>query len=239
MAAFQTPALMAPSACTSRAGRGGRGKRPPQFFPLPTLPWRFTFPERLEGAHGLDHRSSRAPCWRPSRCPGVQPVPPGNGLRLGVMELSFRFTEGAWQIRLSPSEKLVLLVLSHHADDSGRCWPSMVRICAMTGLARSTVKGAVRALIGYGLLRREAGAGRGHTSVYTLKGSIAGPFSRKGSATAIKGPDYYTKKGQPPAPEPKENIQELTIRARARENQPQPKIWCNVCGSLYARCKCQ
>jgi hypothetical protein len=45
----------------------------------------------------------------------------------------------AWAQSVSSTEKLVLLCLADHADQAGRCWPSLTRIQERTGLARSTV----------------------------------------------------------------------------------------------------
>ena len=42
--------------------------------------------------------------------------------------------------------KPVLVALSEHADDSGRCWPSLSRLADMTGYDVRTVRRAVRAL---------------------------------------------------------------------------------------------
>ena len=48
--------------------------------------------------------------------------------------------------------KLVLCNLANHADENGRCWPSIRAIADETGLAASTVQEALRALERRGLI---------------------------------------------------------------------------------------
>ncbi len=52
----------------------------------------------------------------------------------------------AWSRAVPPAHKLVLLALAEHADPVGQCWPSIARLTADTGLARSTVVTALNAL---------------------------------------------------------------------------------------------
>ena len=53
--------------------------------------------------------------------------------------MSLTATRWAWSVAVRPSTKLVLLVLAEHADESGKCWPSITRLQQLTGLARSSV----------------------------------------------------------------------------------------------------
>ncbi len=52
----------------------------------------------------------------------------------------------AWAATLPAVEKLVLLCLADHADNSGRCWPSIARIGERCGLHRSSVIRSIKAL---------------------------------------------------------------------------------------------
>ena len=36
---------------------------------------------------------------------------------------------------LGPTERLVMLALADHADDDGKCYPSVLRLCERTGLS--------------------------------------------------------------------------------------------------------
>jgi len=60
--------------------------------------------------------------------------------------MSRRARDWAWGLSVTPPQKLVLLALSEHADDSGDCWPSLTRLSELTGLVRSTVVQALNAL---------------------------------------------------------------------------------------------
>jgi hypothetical protein len=94
------------------------------------------------------------------RCARFQPVPPSHsrprrfaqrrkasatarvsagGNDLGALEgiMSFRYLEGVriLKAKISHTQKLVLLMLSHHADNRGYCFPSIPRLaseCSMT-----------------------------------------------------------------------------------------------------------
>jgi DNA-binding MarR family transcriptional regulator len=75
---------------------------------------------------------------------------------LRFIELAFR------QERLSPVEVLVLVAVARHANNRGRCFPSVVQIAAMTELGVRTVKRALQGLEDEGLIerRRRYEAGR-------------------------------------------------------------------------------
>ncbi len=66
---------------------------------------------------------------------------------------------------LSPSARLVLLIVAQHADrNTGRnAWPSVARIAAASGYSRRTVQSALAELEADGLLIRQGKAFRGVT----------------------------------------------------------------------------
>lgn len=45
----------------------------------------------------------------------------------------------AWQIPVKSNQKLILLALSDHADDNGKCWPGIEGLAEKCGLSRSAV----------------------------------------------------------------------------------------------------
>jgi Helix-turn-helix domain len=73
----------------------------------------------------------------------------------------------AWQhielvreLALQPTPKLILFTLASRADDEGRCWPSIRKICQDTGLARRTVQLHLGQLAGRGAVVRDVRLGR-------------------------------------------------------------------------------
>ena len=68
-----------------------------------------------------------------------------------------------WAIsqKLPPSRKLVLLMLAHHADDEGCCFPGIATLCAETGHYRETVTDAIKKLEDDGLIEVTRIKGRG------------------------------------------------------------------------------
>jgi predicted transcriptional regulator len=73
---------------------------------------------------------------------------------------------------LGPHAVMVYLVLCRHANHrTKQCWPSIAHIVDLTGLARSTVKAALKSLYEAGLIDREERwdeAGDHTTNLYTL-----------------------------------------------------------------------
>ena len=60
--------------------------------------------------------------------------------------MSFEQTAWAWQQKITPSEKLVLLRLADRCDEDHECWPSVERIGKDTGLCSRTVRRALSKL---------------------------------------------------------------------------------------------
>jgi hypothetical protein len=74
----------------------------------------------------------------------------------------------AWSQFLPATAKLVLLALADHADDEGRCWPSLGRLEMMTGLNRSTITRALSTLDSALISRDRSDGGVGHSTRYQL-----------------------------------------------------------------------
>ncbi len=72
------------------------------------------------------------------------------------------------------SQKLIMLCLADHADDNGRCWPSISRISRLTRVSKRQVSRSLKSLVGKGELAYKPGDGRGHSSEYVilLKGDM-------------------------------------------------------------------
>jgi DNA-binding transcriptional MocR family regulator len=87
----------------------------------------------------------------------------------------------AWQhielvrdLALQPTSKLILFALATRADDGGRCWPSIRKLCQDTGLARRTVQLHLGQLAASGAVVREARSGRANGLRLELQ-VLAGP----------------------------------------------------------------
>jgi hypothetical protein len=60
--------------------------------------------------------------------------------------VSFALYRPAWALDLPPPAKLVLLAIVEHANDDGRCWPSVATLCRRTGLSERTVRREIHSL---------------------------------------------------------------------------------------------
>ncbi|WP_371932199.1 helix-turn-helix domain-containing protein, partial [Mameliella sp. MMSF_3537] len=94
---------------------------------------------------------------------------------------------------LDPYEKLVLLAMADHADDDGRCYPSIRRLCERTGMKERGTRNVIVRLCDKGLLTVDYGAGRAGSNLYTV---VTTP--RTGCSTPA--PDAPPSSGTPPAP---------------------------------------
>jgi hypothetical protein len=85
------------------------------------------------------------------------------------MAMSFQAMADVIKLRLPTNEKFILLMLANYADQDGKCWPSVERLAADTGLSESSVHRALNTLRSYsGLIGVELGGGRGNSSRYVL-----------------------------------------------------------------------
>lgn len=74
---------------------------------------------------------------------------------------------------LGPTERLIMLALADHADDAGRCYPSISRLCSRTGLAQRTVQTNIRKLQDQGYIRIIPSAGQGGANLYFVTATPA------------------------------------------------------------------
>jgi hypothetical protein len=70
---------------------------------------------------------------------------------------------------LGPTERLIMLSLADHADDQGRCYPSISRLCERTGLSERAVQSNIKALTAAGHLVVQANAGPSGCNVYFVR----------------------------------------------------------------------
>ena len=62
----------------------------------------------------------------------------------------------AWRCRgLTPALRCIVLALAEHADEEGRCWPSLTRLAELTEVDRRTVTRGLTELEDRGLMVRE------------------------------------------------------------------------------------
>ena len=69
--------------------------------------------------------------------------------------MSIEALSWAWEQKLKPGPKLVLLALADHADHEGVCWPGFDGLAAKTGMSRSTVIENVKQLVALELVTVE------------------------------------------------------------------------------------
>lgn len=86
--------------------------------------------------------------------------------------MSLKASTWAWSVPagtkgISPALKLLLVALADFADDGGRCWPSVPRLAAMTGLGERSVRRLLPDLVAAGLVAVEHQQGRNNR--YTLQ----------------------------------------------------------------------
>ena len=81
--------------------------------------------------------------------------------------MSVRIMSAVFDIQnITPTQKLILLCLADHADDAGRCYPSMRRLGDRTCLTERAVRKNLRDLEAGGYLRTIAGSGPSGCNVY-------------------------------------------------------------------------
>lgn len=66
--------------------------------------------------------------------------------------MSIKLMAAAWEMDLPQTEKMVLLCLCDHANDSGHCWPSASTIARKCSVTDRTVRRSIHALRDKGIL---------------------------------------------------------------------------------------
>ena len=102
----------------------------------------------------------------------------------GTADVSWEILRAAWEVELSPSDKLVLLSLADHAKNgNGQCWPSVARIVRRTGLSDRQVQRSTSSLASVGLISIIRRAGRSNTYVVhprpVVTGDVTSPVTQR------------------------------------------------------------
>lgn len=122
---------------------------------------------------------------------------------------------------LGPTERLIMLALADHADDTGRCYPSMQRLCQRTGLSERAVQTNIKKLQGQGYIKVVSGGGKGRPNIYFVSANPASetphqkPRFSNTVSDDIQTPHLTTSNPAPDAPEPSRTIIEPSAAARA------------------------
>lgn len=83
--------------------------------------------------------------------------------------MSFRLVKACWDLSIPSTEKMVLMCLAEHADDEGKCWPSVRTIARKCSKSVRTVQSALKNLGELGYFEIEDLVGRGR--IYRLNQS--------------------------------------------------------------------
>lgn len=122
--------------------------------------------------------------------------------------MSVRVMSQAWELPLTPTEKLVILALADCANDEGECWPSIATIARKSNLGERSVQRSIQALKDAGHLSRNEVAGKGCR--YTI-------HPRHSVTPATKSPVPHSRK-----PPPQCHPTPATVAPKPSENHKQP-----------------
>lgn len=89
---------------------------------------------------------------------------------------------------LGPTERLVMLALADHADDEGKCYPSIQRLKERTGLSERAVQTNVKKLVDLGYLSVSIGGGKGNANLYFVSPNPAAGAPRTKCTPAADAP---------------------------------------------------
>lgn len=106
---------------------------------------------------------------------------------------------------LGPTERLIMLALADHADDDGRCYPSIARLCRRTGLSERAIQANTRKLVAQGYIKIIPGGGKGNANLYFVSANPAADAPRTKCTPAADAPQTPQEMRSNPAadaPEP-------------------------------------
>ncbi len=145
--------------------------------------------------------------------------------------MSIRVMSQVWSSDLTDIyESSVLLVLADHADDDGRCYPSVARVAKLARCSVRKAQEVIRALTERGYLRVETNKGPRGCNTYFLSLPTAQDAPRQGvhpRTSELTPPHATTPTPAQHAPEPSENLQKPPTRMDAREvvDSEFEKVW--------------
>ncbi|MBM3603585.1 MAG: helix-turn-helix domain-containing protein [Alphaproteobacteria bacterium] len=120
---------------------------------------------------------------------------------------------------LGPTERLIMLALADHADDAGRCYPSISRLCQRTGLGERAVQNNLKALVAKGHVTIVPNAGQGLANLYFVSAtpaSDAPPHEMHPRTKCADTPAPRSKTPARDAPKPSRNTIEPSKEVSAR-----------------------
>lgn len=120
---------------------------------------------------------------------------------------------------LGPTERLIMLALADHADDDGRCYPSIERLCQRTGLSERAVQSNIRKLTKGGYVRVNRGGGKGNANLYFISANPAGNAPYEAQNPARSAP-YQTPQEMHPAGDAPQTPQQ--VRPNPAGDAPEP-----------------
>ena len=148
------------------------------------------------------------------------------------------------------TERFVLLALADHADEKGRCYPSIAGLCAKTCMSDRGVQRILRRLEVDGWLTVKTGGGRSKANYYVLKTPTEvhplprkpRPSIRKTPTPSPKTPTLDPLNPDPQSPEPSITIinhQEPSLLSKSKKKPAYSKVVINEAfdqwWSLYPR----
>ncbi|ARO14421.1 hypothetical protein BVG79_01075 [Ketogulonicigenium robustum] len=112
--------------------------------------------------------------------------------------MSVKIMSAIWEAEgIDASECLVLIALADHADDEGRCYPSIARLCKRTKMSDRGVQKVIARLIEKGFVTVVQNAGRAGSNLY-----IINPDAGKTPEPCSPPNDVHPEPRSPP-PEPR------------------------------------
>lgn len=118
--------------------------------------------------------------------------------------MSIKVMAAVWEIEgIDSSECLVLMALADHADDRGRCYPSIARLAKRTKLSDRGVQKVIARLIEKGFVTVTPSAGQGGANLYTVTATpdvpaivVADPVGAR-DVDAQRVNDVHPERGSP------------------------------------------
>lgn len=147
--------------------------------------------------------------------------------------MSIKVMSAVWECdALDASERLVMLSLADHADDAGRCYPSVARLCRRTSMSDRGVQKVIARLVARGFIAIRPNAGQGGANLYTVTATPeprSPPNDVHPRTTFAPPPNPVRITPEPGSPKPSGTIKEPSIEAAPRRRRkpevPIPEGW--------------
>lgn len=149
-----------------------------------------------------------------------------------------------WSLKMTSTQKSVLISLADNANDEGVCWPSIARICERTCLSERAVQNSIKALTKMGILIINSRKGRSTVfQIIPLTPAPDAPHTKDTPAPDAPLPPHQMR--DTPAPRAPRTIIEPpsepsnNIVDHNKTNIPYQQImdiYNYICGSILSRC---